>query len=120
MSILSSLAKYVPQTAAVTVSRMTRVGNTKQLVIVNNTAQNPVSMLIQPRSEMWRMRNGTSLENSYTWVVATVPGLPEPDLQPGDIITGYRSLTLEMRSVNFYEGPYPYLGGILTAYNHQG
>jgi hypothetical protein len=119
VSILSSLAKYVPQTASVTVERMTRVGSTKQLVVVNNTAQNPISMLIQPKTEIWRMRGGQAIENQYTWVVAVPAGSPEPDLQQGDVITGYRNKQLELRSVNFYEGPYPYLGGILTDYSHQ-
>ena len=36
MSILSSLARYVPPTASVTVKRMTRVGAGKQLVNVRN------------------------------------------------------------------------------------
>ncbi len=120
MSILSSLARYVPPTAKVTVHRMTRVGTTKQLVIVNNTDQTPIPMLIQPRTEMWRMRNGQSVEDQFTWVVALTTTQTEPDLQPGDVLTGYRGTQLELRSVNRYEGPFPYLGGILTAYSHQG
>lgn len=120
MSILSSLARYVPPTASVTVERMTRVGGSKQLQVVNNTNQTPISMLIQPRSEMWRMRGGQSIEDQFTWVVALDQTQPEPDLQPGDVLTGYRGKKLEVRSVNRYEGPFPYLGGILTAYSHAG
>jgi hypothetical protein len=104
----------------VTVERMTRIGSSKDLAVVNNTDQSPIPMLIQPRTEMWRMRNGQSIEDQFTWVVALDASQPEPDLQPGDVITGYRGKKLEMRSVNRYEGPYPYLGGILTAYSHSG
>jgi hypothetical protein len=99
--------------------RMVRIGNAKQLQVVNNTNQSPIPMLIQPRSEMWGWRGGQAIEDQFTWVVALDATQAEPDLQPGDVITGYRGKKLEMRSVNRYEGPYPYLGGILTAYSHK-
>lgn len=120
MSLLTSLAKYVPATADVTVQRMTRVGQSKQLQVVNNTDQNPVSMTIQPKSETWIMRGGSRIEDQFTWVVAIGADGIEADLLPGDVLTGYRNKTLEVRSVNKYEGPYPYLGGVLTAYSHSG
>lgn len=120
MSLLSNLAKYVPPTASVTVKRMTRVGSVKALLVVNNTDQNPVPMTIQPLTQMWRLRNGQQVEDQYTWVVAIDSSGIEPDLQPGDVLVGYRNKTLEMGSVNRYEGPYPYLGGVLKQYTHQG
>jgi hypothetical protein len=120
MSLLSSLAKYVPPTATVTVKRMSRTGNLKELLIVNNTDQNPVPMTIQPLTQMWQMRNGQQLEDKFSWIVAIGSDNVEPDLKPGDVLTGYRDKLLQVRSVNRYEGPYPYLGGILTAYSHQG
>ena len=120
MSLLTTLAKYVPPTAQVTVHRMVRTGSAKTLVVVNNTDEDPISMTIQPKSEMWRMRGGAVLEDQFTWVVAIGADGVEPDLQPGDVLTGYRDKQLELRSSNRYEGPYPYLGGVLTAYSHQG
>jgi hypothetical protein len=120
MSLLASIAKYVPPTGGVTVKRMTRIGNQKQLRVVNNTDQVPIQMTITPKTQIWSMRNGAQLEDQFEWVVAINPGQAEPDIQAGDVLTGYREKTLQVRSANFYDGPYPYLGGILTTYSHRG
>jgi hypothetical protein len=106
-----------------TVQRMTRVGNTKELVVVNDTDIDPILMVIQPRGdiEMWTLSNGQSVVDQYVWRVALdLDTLVEPDIQPGDMVTGYRGKRLQVRSANRYDSSYSWFGGILAAYSHQG